>query len=111
MGNEEYEAYSIKTKFIRVEESLKNTQNGVDTLLDNRVSTLKTVNFAYIFFSNKPVSLKKSNAKDSKDYSQSVCLDNETVNKCQLFFEFISGPRRLQHEEWIGIMLNIINKI
>ena len=64
----------------------------------------------YIYFTDDRRKQKEDrpNSKDSvyyiKDYDY-----NRSERDCRLLHEFISGERRLEHNEWFGVMTNLIH--
>ena len=64
----------------------------------------------YIFFSDKkdnPVSLDPPKIKNSELYLKHT---NQKIQseRCRLYSEFISGERKLGHEEWFGLCTNMV---
>lgn len=87
----------------------KVSENSSDTLLYNRVAGLKSEKKQCVFFSDKQVALKKGQIKQNPNYTHVVKFDSFTTESCKLLNEFLSGYRKLEHNEWIGVMSNLIH--
>ncbi len=102
---DDVDAYGVNTYFPYAF-SLKNSPN---TLLNNRVSGLNHREKPCVFFANKKIVLKKSSPKGNPNYTHAISFDSFTTESCKLLNEFTSGYRKLEHNEWIGVMSNLIH--
>lgn len=84
-------------------------KNGSDTLLYNMVTEPKFNKIPCVFFSDKQIALKKGQIKQNPNYTHVVKFDSFTTESCKLLNEFLSGYRKLEHNEWIGVMSNLIH--
>ena len=105
LENENVDAYEVQT-FSPYEFSLENSPG---TQLNNRISGLKNREKPCVFFAKTKISLKKSHLKGNPNYTHVIKFDSYTTESCKLLNEFVSGYRKLEHSEWIGVMSNLIH--
>ena len=106
-----YQPYPVRT-FLHVPENplAKDGDFSVSTLLYNSVQMPKSPKIPCVFFSyNQQICLNKAKVKQNPNYTHVVKFDSFTTESCKLLNEFLSGYRKLEHNEWIGVMSNLIH--
>lgn len=108
--SEDYEFFPVHTYTnISAFTPPKVSENSPSTLIYNRVLGLKSEKKLCVFFSDKRISIKKGCTKQNTEYTHSIIFDSFTRESCKLLNEFTSGNRKLEHNEWIGVMSNLIH--
>ncbi len=82
-------------------------ENGTGSLLYNKDHEPKTKKKVGIYFGERIIEIKKAAVKESKEYTHAIDFDNR-FESCALLYKFCSGEKRLEHNEWWGLMLNMI---
>ncbi len=82
-------------------------ENGTSSLLYYKDCEPFSGEIGGIYFGKRIIKMTKAAAKENKEYTHSINL-NSRHESCALLYEFCSGEKRLEHNEWWGLMLNMI---